>query len=329
MIPLATSRSASSPLPRTERRFPISLVALREPPAGLPPGPRPMRLDGYGGYGASSDPYFSIYRLALIDRGVSHAIAHIRGGLELGRSWWEEGRLLNKKNCFSDFIACAEHLITEGRTAPDRLAVHGGSNGGLLMGVVANERPDLFRVVVAEVPITDMIGFLLRTSIGPVNQDEFGDPHDPTVYAYQRSYSPYQNVAAQDYPAMFVTGGLTDNRVPYWQPAKWVARLRDWKTDDNPLLLRTEMASGHLGVTAFYDLGRELALWYAFILQEFGIAEIQPSAIVATPAPQAAKRPSASALSAQTTSSGLSPLGSTARPRMASRTAQTWSRARQ
>jgi oligopeptidase B len=305
-------------------QVPISLVALREPPAGLPPGPRPMRLDGYGGYGASSDPYFSIYRLALIDRGVSHAIAHIRGGLELGRSWWEEGRLLNKKNCFSDFIACAEHLIVEGHTAPDRLAVYGASNGGLLMGVVANERPDLFRVVVAEVPITDMIGFLLRTSIGPVNQDEFGDPSDPTVYAYQRSYSPYQNVTAQNYPSMFVTGGLTDNRVPYWQAAKWVALLRDRKTDGNPLLLRTEMASGHLGVTAFYDLGRELALWYAFILQEVGIADVQPSAIAATPTPQAAKRPTESGLAMQTTSPG-----STAGRRITSRTAQTWSRARQ
>ena len=195
-------------------QVPISLVSLRNPPAGLPPGPRPLRLDGYGGYGIRSDPCFSISRLALIDRGVSYAIAHIRGGGELGQSWWEQGRLLKKKTCFSDFIACAEHLIAEGHTAPDRLAVYGASNGGLLMGVVANERPDLFRVVVAEVPVADIVAILLLTWGGLANRDEFGDPTDLADYAYQRSYSPYQNVTAQHYPAMFVTGGLNDNRRP-------------------------------------------------------------------------------------------------------------------
>ena len=271
-------------------RVPISLVSLRTPPAGLPAGPRPLRLDGYGGYGIPSDPYFSGSRLALIDRGVSYAIAHVRGGGEFGQSWWEQGRLLKKKTCFSDFIACAEHLIAEGKTAPDRLVIYGASNGGLLMGVVANERPDLFRVVVAEVPAADVVALLLVTSGGLANRDEFGDPTDPAVFAYQRSYSPYQNVTAQHYPAMFVTGGLNDNRTPYWQSAKWVAKLRDVKTDDNPLLLHVEMASGHFGVSGFEKFSRESARLYAFVLQELGIANVEPGrAAAALPPPHATK----------------------------------------
>jgi oligopeptidase B len=272
-------------------RVPISLVSLREPPAGLPAGPRPLRLDGYGGYGFPMDPYFSASRLALLDRGVSYAIAHIRGGGELGEAWWEQGRLLQKKTCFSDFIACAEHLIAEGRTAPDRLAAYGASNGGLLMGVVANERPELFRVVVAEEPAADIVAALLLTPGGLANQDEFGDPADLEVFAYQRSYSPYQNVTAQDYPAMMVIGGLNDARTPYWLPAKWVAMLRDLKTDDNPLLLRTEMASGHFGPSGRDDAGRQAALMYAFVLQALGIAGVRPNHAAATIlAPHAAKR---------------------------------------
>ena len=272
-------------------QIPISLVSLRRPPAGLPAGPRPLRLDGYGGYGVSLDPAFSIYRLALIDRGVSFAIAHVRGGAELGRRWWEEGRRLEKKTSFSDFIACAEHLIAQGRTAPDRLAIHGGSIGGLLVAVAANERPDLFRAVVAEVPGVDIIGMLLRSSIGPVNQDELGDPRDPAVYDYLLSYSAYQNVRVQAYPAMFVTGALHDTRTPYWVPAKWVARLRDVKTDDNPLLLHLGLGSGHVSVTAFSGLARELALWYAFVLEALGLSGVQPDSAADAPAtPQADKR---------------------------------------
>jgi oligopeptidase B len=321
----------------TERQFatardgtqvPISLVALRTPPAGLPPGPRPLRLDGYGGYGIPSDPYFSVSRLALIDRGVSYAIVHIRGGGELGQSWWEQGRLLKKKTSFSDFIACAEHLIAEGQTAPDRLAVYGASHGGLLMGVVANERPDLFRVIVAEVPAADVVALLLLTWGGLANRDEFGDPTDPAVYAYQRSYSPYQNVTAKHYPAMFVTGGLYDSRTPYWQSAKWVAKLRDLKTDDNPLLLRTAMASGHFGVSEFDDFNRESARLYAFVLQELGIADVEPSPIAAVISPpRAAKRSSEPTQTEQATFHRLPLLLTPAGRRTTSRTAPTWSRA--
>jgi oligopeptidase B len=309
-------------------QVPISLVSLRTPPAGLPPGPRPLRLDGYGGYGIPSDPYFSVSRLALIDRGVSYAIAHIRGGGEFGQSWWEQGRLLKKKTAFSDFIACAEHLIAEGHTAPDRLAVYGASNGGLLMGVVANERPDLFRVVVAEVPAADVVALLLLTWGGLANRDEFGDPTDPAVFAYQRSYSPYQNVTEKRYPPMFVTGGLNDSRTPYWQSAKWVAKLRDLKTDDNPLLLHVEMSSGHFGVSDFDDYNREGARLYAFILQGLGIADVEPSQTVALiPAPRAAKRSSEPAQTVQTTSDRLPSLPTAARRRITSRTPPAWSRA--
>lgn len=276
---------------------PISLVYLKDAPDGLPAGPRPLRLDGYGAYGVNTDPEFSILRLALIERGVTFAIAHVRGGQELGRRWWEEGRLLAKRNTFSDFIACAEHLIDAGYTAPDRLVIRGGSAGGLLMGVVATARPDLFKAVVAEVPLADMVGFLQRATIGPTNRDEFGNPADPIDLAYQLSYSPYQNVARQDYPTMLVTAGLNDNRVPYWVPAKWVARLRDARTDDDVLLLRTEMGSGHFGVSGFYDAQRETAFLYAFLLQALGMTGVAPN-VGGMAAPVAAKRPGVAARSA-------------------------------
>ncbi len=276
---------------------PISLVYLRDAPDGVPAGPRPLRLDGYGAYGINTDPEFSILRLALIERGVTFAIAHVRGGQELGRRWWEEGRLLAKRTTFSDFVACAEHLIDAGYTAPDRLVIRGASAGGLLMGAVATGRPDLFKAVVAEVPIADMVGFLQRATIGPANRDEFGDPGNPADLAYQLSYSPYQNVTRQDYPAMLVTAGLNDNRVPYWVPAKWVARLRDARTDDNVLLLRTEMGAGHFGVSGFYDAQRETAFQYAFLLQALGMTDVAPNpGGLATPV--AAKRPDITARSA-------------------------------
>ena len=259
--------------------------------AGCPPDHVPCASTATAATVSASTPAFSIYRLALIDRGVSFAIAHVRGGAELGRDWWEAGRRLAKKTCFSDFIACAEHLIAQGRTVPDRLAIHGGSIGGLLVAVAANERPDLFRAVVAEVPGVDIIGILLRSSIGPVNQDELGDPNDPVVYDYLLSYSAYQNARAQGYPAIFVTGALHDTRTPYWVPAKWVARLRDVKTDDNPLLLHMGLGSGHVSVTAFSGLARELALWYAFVLAALGLTGVQPdSASDAPAAPRAGKR---------------------------------------
>ncbi len=261
---------------------PISLVRLRD----VPVGPRPLRLDAYGAYGSNTEPTFAINRLALINRGVTYAIAHVRGGQELGRRWWEEGRLLTKWNTFNDFVACAEHLIGTGQTAPDRLAIYGGSAGGMLMGVVLNERPDLFKAAIAAVPAVDRINLLLKSPIGPFNRDEFGDPRDQTAYVYLRSWSPYDNVRAQAYPHIFATGGLNDERVPYWSPAKWVAKLRDAKTDDNLLLLRTEMGAGHGGVSGRYDALRETAELYAFLLLALGLTDA-PVAAGATAEPYA------------------------------------------
>jgi oligopeptidase B len=271
-------------------QIPISLVYRRDGPEG----PRPMRLDGYGAYGISSNPEFVVNRLTLLNRGVTIAIAHVRGGAELGRHWWEEGRLLTKRNTFSDFIASAEHLIAEGYTAPDRLSILGGSAGGLLMGVAATERPDLFAAVIADVPAVDLVGLLLRSAIGPGNRPEFGDPHDPAALHYIRSYDPYETVRAQAYPMMLVTGGFNDPRVPYWVPAKWVAKLRDIATGDNLLLLRTEMGSGHFGASGFYEAERQTAFLYAFLLLALDMTEVEPVKDVATP--QAAKRTDASAV---------------------------------
>ncbi|MGH2618524.1 MAG: prolyl oligopeptidase family serine peptidase, partial [Thermomicrobiales bacterium] len=274
-------------------QIPISLVYLRDAPPDLPPGPRPLRLDGYGGYAQSQDPTFVPSRLSLIDRGISYAIAHVRGGFELGGHWWEEGRLLNKKNCFSDFIACAEHLIAWGHTAPGRLAIYGSSNGGLLMGVVANQRPDLFRAVVAEVPLVDVPLFLLRTgAIGLSNQSELGDPGDAEVLEYQLSYSPYQNVVPQVYPAIFATGGFNDTNIPYWMPAKWMAKLRDSNSGEHPLLLRL-LAGGHLGETSYTEFERETALIYAFVINALGLAGPPLRASDAAAPPSAVNRPDA------------------------------------
>lgn len=276
-------------------RVPISVVSLREVPPGTPPGPRPLRLDGYGQYGLTTEPWFSILRLTLIDRGITFAQAHVRGGGEFGRRWWEEGRLLKKWNTFNDFVACAEHLIAEGRTAPDRLVARGASAGGLLMGVIATQRPDLFAVVNAEVPAVDVIGGLTRSTNGPFHFPELGDPYVPMVYDYLRSYSPYETIRPRNYPTLLVTGGLNDRRVDYWQPAKWVARLRDAKTDDNLLLLRMEMGSGHFGASGFQDFNRQTAFLYAFFLTALGMAGVQPAGVPAAAAPRVAKRPVATA----------------------------------
>ena len=261
-------------------RIPISVVSLREAPAGVPAGPRPMRLDGYGSYGSVTDPRFSTLRLTLMDRGITFAQAHVRGGGEFGRRWWDEGRLFDKWNTFTDFIACAEHLIAEGYTAADRLIARGGSAGGLLMGVVATQRPDLFKVVNADVPAVEVIGGLVRSTNGRYQWPELGDPYDPAAFDYMRSYSPYETVRPQAYPTMLVTAGLQDRRVEYWQPAKWVAKLRDVETGDNPLLLRTDMGSGHFGATGFQNTNRETAFLYAFFLTALGMGE----ASLATPA---------------------------------------------
>ena len=236
-------------------------------------GQNPMMLYGYGSYGASIDPAFRSSRLTLIDRGFVFAIAHIRGSGTMGRLWYEDGKFLKKKNTFTDFIACAEHLIEQGYTSPDRLAIRGGSAGGLLMGAVTNMRPDLFKVVVAQVPFVDVINTMLDASIPltVIEYEEWGDPHDKTYFDYMLSYSPYDNVKVQDYPNMLITAGLNDPRVQYWEPAKWTAKLRAMRTDDNRLLLKTNMGAGHGGASGRYDALKELAFVYAFILDTLGI----------------------------------------------------------
>ncbi|MCX6043632.1 MAG: prolyl oligopeptidase family serine peptidase, partial [Chloroflexi bacterium] len=208
------------------------------------------------------------------DRGFVAATAHIRGGGELGRHWYEEGKLLHKKNTFTDFIACAEHLIAQGYTTPQKLVIRGRSAGGLLMGAVTNMRPDLFAGVIAGVPFMDVINTMLDPSI-PLTVGEFeewGNPADKQFYEYMKSYSPYDNLTTQAYPHLLVTASLNDPRVQYWEPAKWVAQLRTLKTDQNQLLLKTNMAAGHGGASGRYDYLREIAFEYAFILHILGLA---------------------------------------------------------
>jgi oligopeptidase B len=250
---------------------PISLV-YKKPL--VKDGTRPMLLYAYGSYGSSTDPAFSSNNLSLLDRGFIYAIAHIRGGSEMGRYWYDQGKLLNKKNTFTDFIASAEHLIHEGYTSKEKLAIRGGSAGGLLMGAVVNMRPDLFKAVVADVPFVDVINTMMDASI-PLTTGEWiqwGDPHKAEFYSYMKSYSPYDNVEKKAYPNMLVTAGLNDPRVGYWEPAKWVAKLRANKTDNNLLLLRTNMGAGHGGSSGRYDALRDQAVRYAFILSALGMA---------------------------------------------------------
>ncbi len=228
----------------------------------------PCLLYGYGAYGAGMEPGFSSTRISLLDRGFIWAIAHIRGGAELGRAWYDQGKFLNKRNTFEDFIACARRLIDGGYTAPDRLAIMGRSAGGLLIGAVLNMAPELFRAAMAGVPFVDVVTTMLDESI-PLTVGEFeewGNPKDREYYDYLLSYSPYDNVSARDYPEMLVTAGLNDPRVQYWEPAKWVARLRaHWKGPQR-LFLRTEMGAGHAGPSGRYESLREVALYYAFLL---------------------------------------------------------------
>jgi oligopeptidase B len=253
-------------------RVPVSLVYR------LPlerDGGRPLLLNGYGAYGISYDPSFSSSALSLLERGYVVAIAHVRGGEEMGRAWYEDGKLLQKRNSFTDFIAAAEHLVAEGYTAPERLAIAGGSAGGLLMGAVTNLRPDLFRAVLAEVPFVDVVNTMLDASLPltVIEYDEWGNPNEREYYEYIRSYSPYDNVERKDYPHLLVTAGLNDPRVAYWEPAKWTARLRARKTDDNRLLLRTNMGAGHGGASGRYDHLREVAFKYAFLLDVVGAGD--------------------------------------------------------
>jgi oligopeptidase B len=253
-------------------RIPVSMVYRKDKLQG---GAQPLLLTGYGAYGFASDVHFSSTRLSLLDRGVIYAIAHIRGGGELGKKWHDQGRMLAKKNTFTDFIAAAEHLIAQRYTAPDKLVIEGGSAGGLLMGAVANLRPDLFKAVVAEVPFLDVINTMLDASL-PLTTgeyEEWGDPQDPQYFEYMLSYSPYDNIARKAYPAMLVETSLNDSQVMYWEPAKYVAKLRTMKTDDNPLLLKTNMDAGHGGASGRYDYLREIAFTYSFIVWQLGLIE--------------------------------------------------------
>ncbi len=252
-------------------RVPISLVARADTPLD---GSAPCLLYGYGSYEISIDPTFSTMRLNLLERGVVFAIAHVRGGGELGRRWHEQGRLEHKRNSFTDFVACAEHLISTGWAAPGRIAIRGGSAGGLLMGAVTNMRPDLWRVVVAEVPFVDVVTTMSDESLPltVTEWEEWGNPAaEPAAYRLMRSYSPYDNVTAREYPAMYVTGGLNDPRVGYWEPAKWVAKLRATRTNDRPLVLRTEVGAGHQGLSGRYDVWTDEARVHAFVLAQLGV----------------------------------------------------------
>lgn len=250
-------------------KVPLSIVYKR----GIKKdGTNPTLLYGYGSYGSSMDPYFSSTRLSLLDRGFIYAIAHVRGGQEMGRQWYEDGKMFRKKNTFSDFISCAEFLIDEGYTNPDNLFASGGSAGGLLMGAVVNMAPHLFKGVVAKVPFVDVVTTMQDDAI-PLTTgefDEWGNPDELESYLYMMEYSPYDQVKAQDYPHMLVTTGLHDSQVQYWEPAKWVAKLREMKTDDNLLLLRTNMETGHGGASGRFKIYREIAQEYAFLLDLAG-----------------------------------------------------------
>ncbi|MBX7152152.1 S9 family peptidase [bacterium] len=251
-------------------KIPISLVYKK----GLQKnGQNPALLYGYGAYGITMDPSFSSNRISLLDRGFVFAIAHIRGGEDLGRRWYEAGKLQFKKNTFTDFIACAELMISEKFTSRNRLAIMGGSAGGLLMGAVVNIRPELFHAVVAKVPFVDVMNTMMDPSLPltVTEYEEWGDPNIQESFEYIRSYSPYDNVNPQNYPAMLVTAGLNDPRVSYWEPAKWVAKLRAMKTDVRALLLKTNMGAGHGGASGRYDYLKEIAFDYAFILDQVGI----------------------------------------------------------
>jgi len=256
-------------------RVPISIVYAKDLRRS---GPQSLLLQGYGSYGISSDPRFVSSNLALLDRGVILAVAHIRGGGDLGRRWYLEGKLAKKMNTFTDFIACAEALVAEGYTEPKQLIITGGSAGGLLMGAVVNLRPELFKAVVMHVPFVDVINTMLDESL-PLTTGEFiewGNPKIAEQYAWMRAYSPYDNLKPDAYPAILARTGLNDSQVPYWEPAKYVARLRTLKTDSNPLLFDINMSVGHGGASGRFDALKERAQYYAFMLQQWGLADAKP-----------------------------------------------------
>ena len=236
-------------------------------------GSAPLLLYGYGSYGISISPGFSASRLALLDRGVVYVIAHIRGGGELGEPWRDAGRMMNKMNTFTDFIACAEHLINDNYTSKGRIVIQGGSAGGMLMGAVTNMRPDLFKAVVAQVPFVDVLNTMLDASLPLTTSEyiEWGNPNEKEAFDYMMKYSPYDNVKAADYPNMLIEVSLNDSQVPYWEGSKFVAKLRDYKTDHNPLILKVNMGAGHGGASGRYDAIHETAFDYAFMLWQMGI----------------------------------------------------------
>ena len=249
---------------------PISLVRRKGAPTDQP---LPMLLYGYGSYGSTNEPAFNASRISLLDRGMAFAIAHIRGGGEMGRHWYLQGKLLHKMNTFTDFVDCAQHLVDNGYTAPDRLTAMGRSAGGLLMGAVVNLRPDLFKAVIAGVPFVDVINTVLDPTIPltVIEWEEWGNPNKPDEYAYMRAYSPYDNLEAKAYPHILATAGFNDSRVQYWEPAKWVAKLRTLKSDNNRLLLKTNMGAGHSGASGRFDYLKETAFEYAFLLDALGL----------------------------------------------------------
>ena len=257
---------------RDGKRIPVSLIHRKD---FVRDGCAPLLQYAYGSYGLSTDPGFSSARFSLIDRGFVYAIAHIRGGQEMGRAWYDDGRLLQKKNSFNDFIDVTHFLVAEGYAGRDKVFAMGGSAGGLLMGAIANISPQDYRGIVAQVPFVDVVTTMLDESIPLTTNeyDEWGNPGDPASYHYMLSYSPYDNVRAQAYPAMLVTTGLWDSQVQYYEPAKWVAKLRALKTDHNPLLLRVDMEAGHGGKSGRFQRYRETAMEYAFILDRLGITQ--------------------------------------------------------
>jgi oligopeptidase B len=257
---------------RDGTKVPISLVYHKNFAAD---GQNPPLLYGYGSYGSSRDPYFNSTTLSLLDRGFVYAIAHVRGGSEMGRYWYEDGKLLNKKNTFTDFIDCAEFLIAQNYTNPDRLFARGGSAGGLLMGAVVTMRPDLFKGIIAAVPWVDVVTTMLDPNIPLTTSefDEWGDPKEKAYYEYMLSYSPYDNIVAKDYPAMYITTGFHDSQVQYFEPAKWVAKIREMKTDKNLLILDVDFKSGHDGASGRFNKHKRKAPEFAFMLDLLGISK--------------------------------------------------------
>ncbi|WP_227395999.1 S9 family peptidase [Jeotgalibacillus aurantiacus] len=241
--------------------------------AALDNGPAPLILTGYGSYGASSNPYFNAYRLPILDKGVIFVTAQVRGGSEMGRHWYEDGKTHQKLNSFYDFIDVARFLIEEGYTTTNQIAARGGSAGGLLVGAVSNMEGSLFKVIVPEVPFVDVLTTMLDETIPltTLEWDEWGNPKNEEDYNYMKSYSPYDNVEEKDYPHLYITTGLNDPRVAYWEPAKWVARLRTMKTDNNTLVLKTNMGAGHFGASGRFDQLKELAEYYAFVFDKLGV----------------------------------------------------------